>query len=384
MEKLRTYIIFSLLSLLPSMAEAQKVKMDQEAAAIIAENSAAAVLVESFRSQKIDSVKSYKEKVAAAMTQVNVLKESWKRAHLNTKFFEFETRYYKNMLKHGLSIIQNIPKFIATATSISPQATVKAIKVSTQISEEISSIIDIYNNVVLNKTNYMNLNLPTHELVDDGNQPNQPGVPNQPGSNPSDPTGNDNSNTDPSTPTDPSNPYFPDVNIITDGDIGDIIPGSGNHQTPDDDINTTPRINPDDNSSSPNGTGFRRVPTARRIGEVPGQNVSDSTYVGVTDGDGLDPIGGQVEHIDTPETEYTKGDGFNWLDRSERLSLAINLETRLSKIDYKIEMFIKTARFYKPTDIVMMLDYHTWSRYIGSRYAVEDIINKINNFNLNF
>ena len=385
MEKLRLLIVLSLLCLCHA-ADAQKVKIDQEAAAIIGENAAAAVLTENFRTQKIDSVKKHKEKVAEALATINVLKESYKKAHLDAQFFMLETKYYKSMVKHGLHILSIIPQFISKATTLSPQATVKAIKVGTEISEEVSSIIDIYNKVCLNKTNYVQMDLPTQSYMDDGNEPSQPGQPSQPSQPGSDTTGNDNND----TPSNPSNPTFPDINIITDGDIGDITPGGG-HQTPDDDTgnnpngNITPRTNPDDNSSSNGGIGFRKIPSARKIGEVPGQNVADSTYVGVGGGDdGLDPIGGQVDHIDIPEPEYAKGDGFNWLSRTERLDLAVNLETRLAVIDYKMDMFIKTAHLYKPTDIVMMLDYHTWSTYVGGRYAAEDIINRMSNFDFNF
>lgn len=340
-------------------AVAQKLKIDSKAIEIIGENAAAAVAVEKFRSDKIDSVKTRKQKVNEALLQINVFKASLKKAKQDTEFFRLETGYYRHIIEDAAAIVLLIPKFVATATSVSPQASVKAIKVGTEISEEVAGIVSTYKKVCTNEVEeYVDS---TGNSINPGNEGNSPTVPSQ---------GDDGS-----------------------GNSGNVIPGGNSGGSGFDDNpggnsggNTNPSIGQDDNPVIPPiGGGGSTSPIDDGTGSGGGGN---KPVIGGDDGGLIRNARAKnaprkIDFGDKVNYKIRNSDGFNWLDRSERLELAINLSTRLACIRYDLEMFIRTAKLYKPIDIIRMIDQHTWAIATASDYIVDDIIYSIDNFNPN-
>ena len=340
-------------------AVAQKLKIDSKAIEIIGENAAAAVAIEKFRSEKIDSVKTRKQKVNEALLQINVFKASLKKAKQDTEFFRLETGYYRHIIEDAAAIVLLIPKFVATATSVSPQASVKAIKVGTEISEEVAGIVSTYKKVCTNEVEeYVDS---TGNSINPGNEGNSPTVPSQ---------GDDGS-----------------------GNSGNVIPGGNSGGSGSDDNsggnsggNTNPSIGQDDNPVIPPiGGGGSINPIDDGTGSGGGGN---KPVIGGDDGGLIRNARAKnaprkIDFGDKVNYKIRNSDGFNWLDRSERLELAINLSTRLACIRYDLEMFIRTAKLYKPIDIIRMIDQQTWAIATASDYIVDDIIYSIDNFNPN-
>lgn len=298
MKSIKTFVLLALLSLWQA-ALAQKVKIDTKAVEIIGENAAAAVAVEKLRTVQIDSIKTRKQKVNEALLQINVLKESLRLAKKDTEYFRLESGYYKHIIEDAAAILELIPKFVSTATTVSPQASVKAIKVGTEISEQVAGIVSTYKKVCVNE-----VEIHADTISSNGS--------------------NDNIIADP----------------IDDG------PGSGSHK---------PIIGDDD-------------------------IVTIASYSGANGG----PRHAAVKDPKEPGILYNirLSDGFNWMDRMDRLELAIDLSSRLASIRYKMEMFIRTARLYKPSDIIRMVDPYSWAFATAAGTMIDDIVYKINNFSL--
>lgn len=378
-------------SLLPLLSQAQKAKADIKSAEIVAENTAAALGEERLRSVQIDTVRSHKQKVAEALVAIDLYKESLKKAQRDTRFFNLESGYYKAIIKTAGDIIATIPKFVKTATTCSPQATVKAIKVGTEISAEVAAIISTYKKICVNSSDESDM--PTNN--DDGNQSGSTTGNVDTGGNTGGNTGG-GTGTTPATPDTPENPGGgseekpkPPFNPTLPDDFGELT--HGDHKDPDapgNDQGGSSGTNDDGSYERPSNGGGSGLPDVPKIslirkkagGATPETNTADSTAVH-TGGDDFGRPGSQVEHEELPQPKG--GDGFNWLSRSERLSVAINLHTRLATIKYKMKIFINSAPYYKPKDIIRMIDPHTWIIYTGSRYIVDDIIWKLDKFNFN-
>ena len=358
MKVIKTLSFLALLSF-GQAAVAQKLKIDSKAIEIIGENAAAAVAVEKFRSDKIDSVKTRKQKVNEALLQINVFKASLKKAKQDTEFFRLETGYYRHIIEDAAAIVLLIPKFVATATSVSPQASVKAIKVGTEISEEVAGIVSTYKKVCTNEVEeYVDS---TGNSISPGNEGDSPTVPSQ---------GDDGSGN--------SGNVIPGGNSGGSGSDGNSGGNSGG--------NTNPSIGQDDNPVIPPiGGGGSISPIDDGTGSGGGGN---KPVIGGDDGGLIRNARAKnaprkIDFGDKVNYKIRNSDGFNWLDRSERLELAINLSTRLACIRYDLEMFIRTAKLYKPIDIIRMIDQHTWAIATASDYIVDDIIYSIDNFNPN-
>jgi len=67
-----------------------------------------------------------------------------------------------------------------------------------------------------------------------------------------------------------------------------------------------------------------------------------------------------------------KDDGYNFLDRYERLTLANNIYSRLLQIKYKMEAMVLTCQFCN-------IDPESWAAYFTGKNAVEGLINDWNN-----
>ena len=74
-----------------------------------------------------------------------------------------------------------------------------------------------------------------------------------------------------------------------------------------------------------------------------------------------------------------KSDGYNFLDRYERLTLANNIYSRLLQIKYKMEMMAMTCQFCNGiSDVLFAIDPESWAAYFTGKNAVEGLINDWN------
>ena len=75
-----------------------------------------------------------------------------------------------------------------------------------------------------------------------------------------------------------------------------------------------------------------------------------------------------------------KDDGYNFLDRYERLTLANNIYSRLLQIKYKMEAMVLTCQFCNGiSDVLFAIDPESWAAYFTGKNAVEGLINDWNN-----
>ena len=75
-----------------------------------------------------------------------------------------------------------------------------------------------------------------------------------------------------------------------------------------------------------------------------------------------------------------KSDGYNFLDRYERLTLANNIYSRLLQIKYKLEVMAMTCQFCNGiSDVLYAIDPESWAAYFTGKNAVEGLINDWNN-----
>lgn len=73
-------------------------------------------------------------------------------------------------------------------------------------------------------------------------------------------------------------------------------------------------------------------------------------------------------------TADKKNDGYNLLDRHERLSLANSIYTSLTEIRYKVEGMLLMARYATMNDLFFAVDPEGWTNIMTTRNAVEGLV----------
>ena len=74
-----------------------------------------------------------------------------------------------------------------------------------------------------------------------------------------------------------------------------------------------------------------------------------------------------------------RSDGYNFLDRYERLTLANNIYSRLLQIKYKMEVMAMTCQVCNGiSDVLYAIDPESWAAYFTGKNAVEGLINDWN------
>ena len=74
-----------------------------------------------------------------------------------------------------------------------------------------------------------------------------------------------------------------------------------------------------------------------------------------------------------------RSDGYNFLDRYERLTLANNIYSRILQIKYKMEVMAMTCQFCNGiSDVLYAIDPESWAAYFTGKNAVEGLINDWN------
>lgn len=66
-----------------------------------------------------------------------------------------------------------------------------------------------------------------------------------------------------------------------------------------------------------------------------------------------------------------KGDGYNFLDRNERLTLANSLLFDLRQLNYDLEQLVYVSQYCGLRDMLYNIDPMTWYNYINAKYDVE-------------
>ena len=75
-----------------------------------------------------------------------------------------------------------------------------------------------------------------------------------------------------------------------------------------------------------------------------------------------------------------KSDGYNFLDRYERLTLANNIYSRLLQIKYKMEAMAMTCQFCNGiSDVLFAIDPESWAAYFTGKNIAEGLVNDWNN-----
>ena len=75
-----------------------------------------------------------------------------------------------------------------------------------------------------------------------------------------------------------------------------------------------------------------------------------------------------------------KSDGYNFLDRDERLTLANNIYSRLLQIKYKMEVMAMTCQFCNGiSDVLFAIDPESWAAYFTGKNIAEGLVNDWNN-----
>jgi hypothetical protein len=74
-----------------------------------------------------------------------------------------------------------------------------------------------------------------------------------------------------------------------------------------------------------------------------------------------------------------KDDGYNFLDRYERLTLANNIYSRLLQIKYKMEAMAMTCQFCNGiSDVLFAIDPESWAAYFTGKNIVDGLVNDWN------
>ena len=75
-----------------------------------------------------------------------------------------------------------------------------------------------------------------------------------------------------------------------------------------------------------------------------------------------------------------KSDGYNFLDRYERLTLANNIYSRFLQIKYKMEVMAMTCQFCNGiSDVLFAIDPESWAAYFTGKNIAEGLVNDWNN-----
>ena len=74
-----------------------------------------------------------------------------------------------------------------------------------------------------------------------------------------------------------------------------------------------------------------------------------------------------------------KGDGYNFLDRNERLTLANSLLFDLRNLNYNLEQLVYVSQYCGLREMLYNLDPMTWYNYVNAKYDVEYAIMQWNN-----
>ena len=134
---------------------------------------------------------------------------------------------------------------------------------------------------------------------------------------------------------------------------------------------------------------FKDVPIVlKQLGKSPGKNyvvcLNEMTnLVSETEGlvhDFVDIVNnGKIRNPLGTAKEDGKDDGYNLLNRYERLTMANKIYSRLLEIHYKLEVMVMMCQFGNSWgDVLMAIDVESWAAYITARNSVDGLIDNWN------
>lgn len=134
---------------------------------------------------------------------------------------------------------------------------------------------------------------------------------------------------------------------------------------------------------------FKDVPVVlKAIGRSPGKNyilcLNEMTdLVAETEGlvnDFVDIVNnGRIRNPLGAANADGKDDGYNFLDRYERLTLANRIYSRLLEIHYKLEMMTMMCQYsHEIGDVLLAIDAESWAAYFTARNTVSRLIDDWN------
>lgn len=74
----------------------------------------------------------------------------------------------------------------------------------------------------------------------------------------------------------------------------------------------------------------------------------------------------------------SKGDGFNILNRDERLAMANNLLYKLEELNRQLYRICVLAKYSTVRDLVALIDAKSWYKYLAAKSTCNDLIDKWN------
>lgn len=134
---------------------------------------------------------------------------------------------------------------------------------------------------------------------------------------------------------------------------------------------------------------FKDIPVVlKQLGKSPGKNyilcLNEMTNL-VTETKGLvhdfvDIVNnGKVRNPLSSATSGSRDDGYNFLDRYERLTLANRIYSRLLEIHYKLEIITMMGQFGQGwNEILLAIDVETWASFFTARNQVDGLIDNWN------
>ena len=105
------------------------------------------------------------------------------------------------------------------------------------------------------------------------------------------------------------------------------------------------------------------------------QLVADFVNI-VNNGKIQNPLQGQA-------TAQTTGDGYNLLDRYDRLTVANRIYTDLLEIRYRLEGMMLMARYATLNDLFFRIDPEGWSNVMAAKSQVQFLVISWNSLGLN-
>ena len=89
--------------------------------------------------------------------------------------------------------------------------------------------------------------------------------------------------------------------------------------------------------------------------------------------------GWNTDNINDLSTENNVGDGYNLLNRYERLTMANKIYSRLLEIKYKMEVMAMMCQYCNGlSDVLYAIDPQSWAAYFTGKNIVEGLINDWN------
>ena len=134
---------------------------------------------------------------------------------------------------------------------------------------------------------------------------------------------------------------------------------------------------------------FKDVPIVlKQLGKSPGKNYvvcinEMANLVSETEGlvhDFVDIVNnGRIRNPLKEGKNGGKDDGYNLLNRYERLTMANKIYSRLLEIHYKLEVMVMMCQFGNSWgDVLMAIDGESWAAYITARNSVDGLIDNWN------